>query len=473
MHSINKLQNIQRISLDLLKIPTQIKQIVDALHKSSGQPLLVGGAVRDFLLGLPIKDFDIEVHKLPLKEVEKILGRFGHVRLVGKQFGVLKIDGILADWSLPRTDGSGRKPTVMVDHTLSYDEAFARRDLTINAMGIDLVTGDIIDPYNGRKDLEERVLRAPDANFFIQDPLRFYRVVQFIGRFEMHPDKEFEKLLRTMSLQDVSIERIHSEYEKLFLLSERPSLGFRWIHSLGRLEELLPELAATCNIPQNPMWHPEGDVFEHTMQALDAAAELARVKNLDKQGALTLIISAVCHDLGKVTTTRMHEGRLISWNHEIEGVEPTKQLLNRLTAVESIKKAVVKLVRYHMTPGGLIKNNAGSAAYKRLALKLAPEVTPYQLSLLAQADKRGRNHKSHIPLENPVGDEIMEFAKKIENLGLNEGPEAAVLQGADLLKFCKPGPPLGKLLQEAYTIQIEEGITDKEELTRRVTDKRK
>lgn len=473
MQSINKLQNIQKLSLDFLDKYDCIKKIVDACHEKKGQALLVGGAVRDLLLGLPIKDFDIEIHKIPMQEVQKILSRFGHVRLVGKQFGVFKIDGIDADWSLPRTDGDGRKPTVVVDHNLSYYEAFGRRDVTINAMGLDLITGDIIDPYNGKKDLEDKILRAPRPEFFVQDPLRFFRVVQFIGRFDMKVEKSFEELLKTMSLEGVSIERIHSEYEKLFLLSERPSLGLRWIHHIGRLQELLPELAATCKVPQHPEWHPEGDVFEHTMQAIDAAAEIVRLHSFEKKEALMLIMGALCHDLGKVTATRFHEGRWRSWNHEIEGVEPAKRVLVHLTSVEAIKKAIAKLVRYHMAPGALIKNNAKDGAYKRLAVSLSPEVTPYQLALLAQADKRGRNGESHIPLKVPMNDEVLQFAQKIKELGLNDGPEVPILQGADFLDICAPGPALGKLVQEAYTIQIEENITDKDELKRRVLAGRK
>ena len=473
MHSINKLQNIQKISLDFLNMHNQIKKIVDACDRVGGKVLLVGGAVRDLLLGLPVKDYDIEIHKIPVHEVEKLLSRFGHVRLVGKQFGVFKIDGLDADFSLPRSDGSGRKPTVIVDHTLSYYEAFGRRDLTINAMGIDLITGEVIDPYNGRKDLEDKILRAPRPEFFTQDPLRFFRVVQFIGRFSMVPETSFEQFLQNMSLEEISIERIHGEYEKLFLLSERPSLGLRWIRKIGRIKELLPELAATIDVPQRSDWHPEGDVFEHTMQAVDAAAEIARVENLDKENKITLVIAAVCHDLGKVTATRFHEGQWRSWGHEVEGVEPAKKLLVRLTAVESIKKAVIKLVRYHMMPAALIQNNAKSGAYKRLAVNLAPEVTSYQLSLLAQADKRGRNHLSHIPLEIPMSKDVMPFAAKIKELGLLNGPEKQILQGSDLLEICSPGPALGKLLQAAYTIQIEESITDKEELKRRILVKRR
>lgn len=473
MHSINKLQNIQKISLDFLKLHNNIREIVHACDQLGGQALLVGGAVRDMLLGLPLKDFDIEIHKIPVKEVEKLLSRFGHVRLVGKQFGVFKIDGIDADFSLPRTDGSGRKPTVVIDHMLSYYEAFGRRDLTINAMGLDLMTGDIIDPYNGQKDLQEKILRAPRPEFFIQDPLRFFRVVQFIGRFQMTPEESFNELLQKMSLDGVSIERIHREYEKLFLLSERPSLGLRWIRTVGRIKELLPELAATIDVPQRSDWHPEGDVFEHTMQATDAAADVARIKQLDKKDSLTLVIAAVCHDLGKVTATKFCDGIWRSWGHEVEGVEPTKRLLVRLTAVEAIKKAVVKLVRYHMMPGGLVANKAKDSAYKRLAVNLAPEVTPYQLALIAQADKRGRNHLSHIPLDVPMSKEVMPFLAKIEELGLLDGPEKPVLEGIDLLDVCQPGPALGKLLQAAYTIQIEDGITDKKELKRQILGKRK
>lgn len=468
MNFVNKLKTLSSITLDFLKADGNIFLIIKSLCDAGGQVLLVGGAVRDLLLGLELKDLDIEIHRLEMVTVQKILSRFGYVRLVGKQFGVFKIDGINADWSLPRTDTAGRKPIVTVDPMLSYEDAFGRRDLTINAMGIDLMTGELIDPYGGQEDLKRGILKAPRAEFFIQDPLRFYRVIQFIGRFDMFVDPEFEQLLKTMSLDGVSQERIVGEYEKLLLLSERPSLGLRWVEKIGRLSEILPELARTKGVVQRPDFHPEGDVFEHTMQALDAMAEIVRRENLEKKDALLLLVAIVCHDLGKVTATKFIDGQWRSWGHEIEGVKPAMELTARLTTIEYMKKAVGKLVRYHMMPGPLITQGAKDPAFKRLAVSISPEVTPYLLGLLCQADKRGRNGESHIPLKMPMGDAQLAFMDKIKELNLLDGPEEPILQGADLLDVCKPGPALGKLLKEAYTIQIENGIRDKQELKKRI-----
>src|SRR5581483_2368303 len=179
------------------------------------------------------------------------LSLYGPVSLVGKVFGVFRIHGLDIDWSLPRSDSSGRKPEVQIDPFMGYKEAFARRDLTINAMGIDLVSHALIDPFNGCADLKAGILRAPDAAFFVQDPLRFYRVMQFIGRFGYRPDDELNRICASMDIATVSRERIEVEFEKLFLRSEQPSLGLRWIEKLGRMREVLPELAATVGVMQD------------------------------------------------------------------------------------------------------------------------------------------------------------------------------------------------------------------------------
>ena len=198
--------------------------ITSEKKRSSGmKTYLVGGAVRDLLLNLSIKDVDIEVYNLQPEVVEKILRQFGPVSLVGKVFGVFRVHGLDVDWSLPRADSPGRKPEVKIDPFMSYHNAFVRRDLTINAMGIDLSTSELIDPFNGVHDVKKKILRSPDTRFFIQDPLRFYRVMQFIGRFEMVPDEKLDTLCSRMDISDVSRERIEQEFKKLLLKSVRPS----------------------------------------------------------------------------------------------------------------------------------------------------------------------------------------------------------------------------------------------------------
>lgn len=445
-----------------------IRDLVDEIDNNGGRALLVGGAVRDMLLGRESKDIDIEVHGLSLEQLEKILKEHGPVSTVGKSFGVLRLHTLDVDWSLPRTDSVGRKPVVAIDPTMSIERAFERRDLTINAMGLDLKTGELIDPFNGKADLEKGVLRAPNTETFLEDPLRFYRVMQFIARFDMYPDDTLQELCKKMSINDVSRERIESEFEKMLLQSERPSRGIRWLRDSGRLQDVLPELAATVGIEQDPRWHPEGDVFEHTMQTLDAAAALARTYD-NRHFARILMYAALCHDLGKDTTTKKDGDAIISHGHELESVERARTLLKRITLNQDIKDAVLKLVRYHMAPATFVEQGAKPSAYKRLANKLAPDATLALLADLAYADKRGRNPKGHEPLTINVPD-IDTFLERAEKAQVKESVEEPVLKGRDLLGVVEPGARMGELLDQAYEIQLEEGITDKNELKKRVLD---
>lgn len=460
---ISDLQNGINQILNEMPVVRDIAHAIDTHH---GRALLVGGAVRDIFLGRESKDIDIEVHGITLEVLEEILKRHGPVSTVGKSFGVLRLHTLDVDWSLPRTDSVGRKPTVAIDPSMSFKQAFERRDLTINAMGIDLKTKELIDPFGGHHDLERGTLRAPNIDTFIEDPLRFYRVMQMISRFTLYPDDVLQTLCKKMSIAHVSRERIEAEFEKLLLQSERPSLGIRWLREIGRLSEVLPELAATIGIEQDPRWHPEGDVFEHTMQAIDAAAAIAKNYD-DKHTALTLLYAALCHDLGKVTTTEKTDNGIISHGHEIAGVPLAQALLKRITENQNIIAAVLKLVRYHMTPVLFVKEGALPPAYKRLANKLTPEMTIALLADLAYADVRGRNPNEQEPLTTAIPD-IATFLERAEQAHVRNASEEPVLKGRDLLDSVEPGKAMGKLLDRAYEIQIEEGITDKDELRRRI-----
>lgn len=443
-----------------------VERIVKDIDSHNGKAFLVGGAVRDFVLGLPIKDLDIEVHNLQSDELEKILRNYGSVSLVGKVFGVFRAHGLDVDWSLPRADSPGRKPDVKIDPFMHIKDACARRDLTINAMGIDLISGELVDPFNGLQDLENKILRSPDERFFIQDPLRFFRVMQFIGRFEMMPDDELEKICKKMDIRDVSRERIEQEFKKLLLKSERPSLGIRWLHEIGRLSEILPELAATVGTEQNKKWHPEGGVFEHAMQTIDAAAYIAK-EYKNECDRLVLMYAALCHDLGKATTTEKIDEEIKSIGHEKESEQLCKKLLKRITHNKDLIAAVSVLVVYHMIPAQLVAGKAKISAYKRLANKLAPHTTMQMLADVCLADKRGRNPKEHKPLKT-TDITIKKFLQKVEQARVLESIEKPILLGRDLLDVIAAGPELGKLVKQAYEIQIEEGIKDKEILKQRV-----
>jgi len=385
-----------------------INEIVNKIDLANGKTFLVGGAVRDLLLDLPVKDLDIEVHGIDSDNLLNILESFGPVSLVGKVYGVFRIHGLDADWSLPRKDKAGRKPEVQIDPFMSLQEAFKRRDLTINAMGIDLKSFELVDPFNGYVDLQNKVLRAIDKDLFLEDPLRFYRVMQFIGRFNFYPDEQLDDICKNMDIKNVSVERIDQEFRKLFLKSAQPSFAINWLNKIDKLKDVLPELYATIGIKQEPEWHPEGDVYEHSLQAFDAAARL-QYENDDEK--VLLMYAALCHDLGKVTTTEKKDGKIISYGHELESEKLCKNMLKRITKNKDLISKACKLVRHHMSPGLLIKQNSSPSAYKRLALKLAPDVNLNLLSKLFYVDRAGRNAQKGKPLSGPI-EEVEQFNKK-------------------------------------------------------------
>jgi len=482
------------------KVLPIITDIVNCLLQNNARVYAVGGAVRDFLLQLPIHDLDIEVHGITSDNLEKILSIFGLVHYDGKSFGVFRVNSLPVDWSLPRRDSSGRKPVVEVDPTMTITEALKRRDLTMNAMAVDLSTGELIDPFGGYNDLKNKVLATPDPVFFVQDPLRFYRVMQFIGRFEMRPNSELDAVCKSMDISAISVERIHAEFDKLVMLSKRPSLGIYWLKDIGRLQEVLPELAATIGIEQEPDWHPEGDVFEHSMQALDAAVvrydfcensafrtitHHARVHDTStvhpecspsgeciegRSLRKLLCYAALCHDLGKVTTTKIIDGRLRSLGHDAAGVAPTHALCKRLTGNKKLIDLVALLVRHHMAPGQFVSQRvdtqkATAKAYKKLAKVLAPDLNLYILAQLAYADKLGRNPARHAPLSGPLP-AIDEFIKRAQEYGVLYEPEKPLLTGADLMPLGFEGPALGRALAKVYEYQLEQKSPNKETLLR-------
>ncbi|OQA34781.1 MAG: Multifunctional CCA protein [Candidatus Dependentiae bacterium ADurb.Bin331] len=458
-------ENIQKRASDILahSYPL-VLPIVHELSSNGCQTVLVGGAVRDLFLNLPLKDIDIEVYNCSLDELETRLKNHGPVSLVGKVYGVLRLHGLDVDWSVPRSDSSGRKPQVKIDPHLSFEKAFARRDLTINAMGIDLATFQLIDPFNGLADLHKKIARAPDPHFFVEDPLRFFRVMQFVARFDLTPDEELNRLCSQMDISTVSRERIEQEFAKLFLRSKKPSRGFLWLDSIKRLADVLPELAATKGIEQEKKWHPEGDVYEHTLQAIDAAAAL---HYRDEHEKLAIMYAALCHDLGKVNATQIVDGSIKSYGHAQESEVLTKKMLKRITHNKELVDTVSKLVHYHMEPIQFVKSGAKAAAYKRLARKLAPEVTLEMLGLLACADKQGRNSQKGSPLTTQMP-EIEQFFEHARDANVLYEVEQPVLHGRDLLDIFQPGPDLGKAVKYAYFVQINEGIKDKQELIKRI-----
>ena len=448
-----------------MQIPKILKTISKYLIAShQAKAIIVGGSVRDHFLQLSIKDYDIEVYGLSkVEELEVILSKFGRVNLVGKSFGILKFvyEGMEYDFSFPRLEtktGVGHCGfDVTCDGSMDFKEAGLRRDFTINAMGYNIESGEFLDPYNGQKDIKNRTLKHINSNSFIEDPLRVYRAVGFCARFEYKLANSTKLLCQDMvkqgMLEELPKERIYTEFNKLLLKSKKPSIGFELIRELGILK-YFPELNAIINIPQDKKWHPEGDVWTHTMMSIDAMVNL---KTNNEKKDLKLFYATLCHDFGKATTTKIVDGRVRAISHEQEGVEPTHNFMYRITNEHSFIDSILPLVKYHLAPSQLFSSKSKSKAVARLATKVNIE----ELIVVAKADFLGRTTKESKLGTYYAGDWLLEMAK---NINVQNRPLDNLLQGRDLIKMgLKPSKEFRYILDKVYELQINQEIKTKEE----------
>lgn len=449
----------------------RVKEIARAVRAAGGRALIVGGYVRDLELGIESKDLDVEVLGLELPELERVLSSFGEVIQIGRAFGVLRVKGLDVDVSLPRRDskvGPGHRGfDVEVDPQLSFAEAARRRDLTMNSMGLDPLTGERLDPYDGRGDLKRGVLRATDRGTFSEDPLRGMRVAQLAARFEMPPDDELLKLCEALDLSELPGERVLAELEKLLLKGVKPSIGCEVLRETGMLQSL-PEFAALVGVPQDPEWHPEGDVWVHTLMVLDEAAAL-RDGGADDAA---LMFGALCHDFGKPAATFTDEaGRVRSPGHEIGGLEPTASFFERLRAGGALAERVAALVQFHLAPILFVTQGAGDKAYRKLARKLSEADVSFELLLrVATADHFGRTTPEALAREFP---EARLFLGRTAELSVQDSSPPDVVQGRHLMaRGMQPGPEFGPILERCRELQDETGWDDPERILARVLDAR-
>jgi tRNA nucleotidyltransferase (CCA-adding enzyme) len=431
-------------------LPEDALAMARAVRNAGGRALVVGGWVRDHLLGLDSKDVDLEVYGLESEPLRRVLESFGRVDAVGEAFTVYKVRGI--DVSLPRREskvGHGHRGFEVVgDPHLSVADAARRRDFTINAIMQDPLTGEYLDPFHGREDLAARVLRVVDDSTFGDDSLRVLRALQLTARFDLRVDDTTRRLCRGISLNDLPAERILGEIEKL-LLARRPSLGFALGLELGVIHALMPEMAALVGCRQEPEWHPEGDVWVHTLMVIDEAR--SAIDDLDRARGLTVMLGAVCHDFGKPATTAFIDGRLRSPNHEPEGIAPTLALLDRLNVHTldgfDVRHHVIGLTAYHLAPGMWHKSSSpvGDGAFRRLAQKVDLEL----LAVLARADCRGRTGA----FDCTAMDWFLDRARA---LGVEHRPPASILMGRHLLAMgLEPGPRIGRIVKAVYERQLD------------------
>lgn len=434
--------------------------VAHLVRDHGGRALIVGGWVRDRLMGRPSKDVDLEVFGIEATRLRDLLGRLGPVNTVGESFTVYKVRDL--DVALPRRESKvargHRGFEVTGDPAMSIAEAARRRDFTVNAISWDPLLDRYEDPCDGRGDLARRVLRAVDPATFGDDSLRVLRAVQFAARFGFTLDPGTFALCRALPLDDLPAERIWGETEKLLLQASRPSSGLALAHALGVVDRLWPECAALVGCEQEPEWHPEGDVWTHTLQVVDEAR--ARIDDLPRPQRVALMLGAVAHDFGKPSTTAFADGRIRSLGHEEAGVAPAARFLDALNVHTmdgyDVRAQVLGLVAHHLKPGAWRKSQdgVGDGAFRRLAQKVDLEL----LARLAEADCRGRRPG--------VFDcsAMAWFLERARALGVQHEAPPRLLLGRHLLAMgVAPGPGMGRVLNAVYERQLDGEVTTVEE----------
>lgn len=441
--------------IDVTTVPEAVRDLALRIEARGGRALVVGGWVRDRLRNEEPADLDVEVVGLDESALDAALGEIGSVHVVGRTFAIRRVRGLDVDvsWGGAAQDAP--------DTEAAFATAARRRDLTLNAMAFDPLTGALLDPFGGCGDLEARRLRATDRTRFGDDPVRALRTAGLAARLEMQPDAELLAVCAEQDLTRVAGERLMLEWRRLLERAPRPS---RALELLERMDQLraFPELDALRGVPQDARWHPEGDVFVHTAMSLDAAVPLRAASD----DATALMFGALCHDFGKATATQVEADRVRALGHERAGLAPARGFLERLAAPNRLMAQVEILVDRHLAPTQLVGQGSGDKAYRRLVRKLGNAgVSARLLADVARADHLGRTTEDAKAGRFDAGDRFME---RVTALQLVEGPAPSVVQGRHLIeRGYSPGPEFGRILERCTALQDETGIANAEALLER------
>lgn len=442
-------------------------RLLDVITKQGGRGILVGGCVRDHIMGHHSKDIDIEVYGIDKNTLETVLSRHFSVVAVGKNFGIFKVtithndERETIDVALPRSEnkeGRGHKGFVITtDPTMPFTDASSRRDFTINAMGIDIARQEILDPHGGLADLAARRLRHVSAAFS-EDPLRVLRAAQFCARFDLTLDRDTVLLCRSLhdELLTLSKERIFEEWKKL-MLAPKPSIGLSLLRNVDALH-IVPELATLIDCQQDPEWHPEGDVWIHSLMVSDQAARLTREAQLEETERLLVVVAALCHDLGKPPTTILKDGRIKSPGHEQAGIPPTLKFLEDIGFPKKWHDDITALVNDHLKPHQLYakRNEVTDGALRRLACRVNID----RLILVAKADFLGRTTPDALSGHDPSVVWLKE--KMTAVLGEDLAPRP-ILLGRHLIALGeKPSAHFSTILRAAFDAQLDGAFTDEQ-----------
>jgi tRNA nucleotidyltransferase (CCA-adding enzyme) len=447
----------------MVKVPDELARILRETPEL-GESYLVGGCVRDALLGLPQKDYDVEVFKVSYEQLTASLERWGKTDLVGRSFGVVKLkaaSGAVYDFTIPRRDSkvaAGHKGfEIAFDPNIAPRDAAARRDFTINAVMFDPRANRLLDFFKGAEDLRNRILRHT-TEAFSEDPLRVLRGMQFAGRFNLKAAPDTLVLCRKIrdTYGELAVERVREEWFKWAAKSTVPSAGLRFLLDTGWIDHY-PELHAIVGTPQDPEWHPEGDVFTHTLHCCDALVQLPGWQQAGEESKIVLALAILTHDFGKATTTvraeRDGRERIVSPGHEDVGVTVAEQFLARIDTPRAIIERVLPLVRNHMAH----LHEPSDRSVRRLARRLVPE-TIEGLCVLMTADAFGRP-----PRPPRVPTMVTALRKRAGELNVQDRAPEPILKGRHLIEQgMTPGKNFGEILDAAYEAQLEGAFFDLE-----------
>ena len=451
------------------------KKIAIEVNKAGGSAYYVGGYVRDDILGIPNKDIDIEIHNIEPNVLENILKQFGNIekRTVGNNFGIYNINRFNLDISLSRKEtaiGKGHKDfDIIVDPYLSLKESAKRRDFTINALMKNILTGEIIDYYGGLDDLKKGIIRHIDDNTFAEDPLRVLRACQFAARFDFDIATETIELCKNIDISTLPKERVAGELTKALIKGNKPSIFFNSLYEMKQTE-WFKEVFDLKDVKQDTVYHPEGDVYEHTMSVIDEASTLfpTGIDNPDRY--LPFMLSALCHDFGKLNTTKINnKGRICAINHEKTGIPLANDFLDRIYNNKGFTRYVDNMIEFHMKAHSCFNNKAKIKSTNLLFDKL---LYPTDFIHLAYADSIGHNIQK---LDNKQFNMFLGKAMRENEFLINryfnykDRKSQPHITANNLIELgLKPSPLYKEILDKAWNLHLK-GV-NKENVLKQVAD---
>lgn len=419
--------------------------IAHRVAELGGHVYYVGGFVRDRLLNKSNKDVDIEVHGILPVQLNAILDDLGQRLEYGRSFAIQSLQGYHLDVAMPRRERSTGPLhddfDVTIDPFMGTYRSAMRRDFTVNALMQDVLTGEVIDHFGGIDDLHRGILRHVSDETFAEDPLRVLRAAQFAARFAMQPAPETLALCAVIPLDKLSGERVFEEMRKALMQAQRPSRFFEILADCHQLSHWFFALQDLIGTPQNPDYHAEGDVWNHTMLVLDHAAAY---RDDAVNYPLGFMLAALLHDIGKPAVTRTEKGKIIAWQHESVGVELAKQQLRRLATERKLISYVSNMVELHMMPSMLAENNSSVKACNHLFDRSAD---PNDLIYLAQCDRLGQIRR------RPAGDALPWLQDKLQRY--QKIMALPYVQGKDLVVAgVTPDPLFTQALKYAHKLRL-------------------